>query len=80
MGLGQVRVWERNRFALTRTASIRVSFGWYLRVCFALCLGCLLYVVCGETCWLSVCDGACRRDSKRQLQPVPGGDVWDWVR
>ncbi len=27
-----------------------------------------------------VCDGACRRDSKRQLQPVPGGDLWDWVR
>ena len=25
-------------------------------------------------------DGACRRDSKRQLQRLPGGDVWDWDR
>ncbi len=25
-------------------------------------------------------DGACRRDGKRELQPVPGGELWDWVR
>ncbi len=25
-------------------------------------------------------DGACRRDLESQLQPVPGWDLWDWIR
>jgi hypothetical protein len=31
------------------------------------------------TC-VCVCDEACRRDCKRQLQRVPGGELWDWIR
>ncbi len=88
MGLGQVREWERNRFALSQTTSILLSLGYLLHLCFASFLGCLVYVVCGSTScsyawllrfvsglfaicgvWLDLlarmCDGACRRDSKR---------------
>ncbi len=78
MGLGRVRVLACNRFFLdlqfflhpllvhSSISPMAFSFSDLVGIRFLL----NLVFVC-------VFDGACRRDSKRQLQPVPGGDLSD---
>ena len=86
MGLGQVRVSAYvtgsgeglSAMTVTRTSSMLSS---RLTLISILCpVSSLLSRYTLPVVTSSVCDGACRRDSERQLQPVPGGDLWDWIR
>ena len=80
MGLGQVRVLECNRFCsdlhFIHTPLLATSSVILLAFSLSDWVG-VRFLLSPRVC---VCDGACRRDSERQLQPVPGGDLWDWVR